>query len=147
MTSPRGGVSAARFTLTVSAVALGLTVAIIMLALDLAWPIALVSAAAVAVPLVVVARSLRQRESVAPRVDPFALKEPWRFYVREAQQAHARVAKSLQPLQPGPLRDRLTELSDRLGHGGREPLFPQWPGHRPLLAPAGLPGTLRGRIR
>ncbi|NNE72450.1 MAG: hypothetical protein HKN26_02195 [Acidimicrobiales bacterium] len=114
----RSGVSAARFTLSLTGIAAAVTVAIIMLAVGIAWPIAVVAALAVAVPLLIGARALRGRaDRLSPRIDPFALKEPWRFYVREAMQARSRVNESLTALPKGPLRDRLVELANRLGAG------------------------------
>ena len=66
---------------------------------------------------VAVAIPRRPREE---RIDPFALGEPWRRMVADAQQAHARFLHTVDQARPGPLRDRLLELGQRLDHGVRE---------------------------
>ena len=51
------------------------------------------------------------------RIDPFTLSEPWRFYVREAQQAQARYQQAVASAAPGPLRDRLSSIGTRIDDG------------------------------
>jgi hypothetical protein len=60
------------------------------------------------------------RQPTRERIDPFTLAEPWRNYVRDAVQAQARFRESISDLQEGPLRDRLTEIADRIEVGVRE---------------------------
>lgn len=52
--------------------------------------------------------------SDARRVDPFALQDPWRSFVRNAQQARRRFDEAVQGARPGPMRERLTEIGGRL---------------------------------
>lgn len=54
------------------------------------------------------------------RPDPFALSEPWRFYVREALQASARYQRAVSGARAGPLRERLEEIGRRVEEGVEE---------------------------
>jgi hypothetical protein len=72
----------------------------------LAW------AARVAISLAV-ARRVR---GLPPRIDPFALREPWRFFVRDALYARQRFADAVAGAHDGPLRDRLVEIETQLEH-------------------------------
>jgi hypothetical protein len=44
------------------------------------------------------------------RIDPFALREPWRFFVRDALSVRQRFADALADADGGPLRERLREI-------------------------------------
>lgn len=50
-------------------------------------------------------------------IDPFALREPWRFYVRDAKRAERDVAEILDTVSAGPVLDRLRSMHDRLDVG------------------------------
>lgn len=53
----------------------------------------------------------------APRragTDPRSLAEPWRGFMRGVLDARTRYDRALQSVKPGPLRDRLVELGNRL---------------------------------
>jgi hypothetical protein len=50
----------------------------------------------------------------AQHVDPFALQDPWRTFVRNAQQARRKFDEAVHNARGGPLRDRLTEIGGRL---------------------------------
>lgn len=54
------------------------------------------------------------------RIDPFTLSEPWRHYVQDALQAHARFREAVRGARPGPTQDRLREIDDRVDTGVRE---------------------------
>jgi hypothetical protein len=54
------------------------------------------------------------KDAKTARVDPFVLSEPWRSYVRSAQTAKLRFDRTVQGTRPGPIRDRLGELSGKL---------------------------------
>jgi hypothetical protein len=54
------------------------------------------------------------------RIDPFTLSEPWRHYVQDALQAHARFREAVRGARPGPTQDRLREIDDRVETGVRE---------------------------
>lgn len=60
------------------------------------------------------------RALIPERIDPFALREPWRHYVRDALQAQARFTEAIGRTRPGPLHDRLDELAERIDTGVRE---------------------------
>jgi len=47
-------------------------------------------------------------------VDPFALSEPWRQFVQSAQRSRKALADTLDGISPGPLRERLTGIAERL---------------------------------
>jgi len=67
---------------------------------------------------VFVSRRFARRIAGLPRrIDPFALREPWRFFVRDAIQARNRFADALQDASAGPLRDRLLEIGESLNRG------------------------------
>lgn len=54
------------------------------------------------------------RQQGGERIDPFALGEPWRQFVKQALQARTRFAASLRTMRPGPLQDHLGEIGSRL---------------------------------
>lgn len=54
------------------------------------------------------------------RIDPFTLGEPWRLRVRDALGARERYAAAVEGVAPGPLRDRLAEIGDRVEAGVQE---------------------------
>jgi hypothetical protein len=56
----------------------------------------------------------------ADRIDPFTLKAQWRKPVHEALQAQRRFNDAVRKADAGPLRDRLTDLGQRIDTGVRE---------------------------
>jgi len=54
------------------------------------------------------------------RIDPFTLKEPWRRYVQEALQARNRFDEAVGRTRPGPLRDHLSDIAERMRTGVEE---------------------------
>ena len=52
-----------------------------------------------------------------PDIDPFVLSMPWRSYVQGAQAAKLRFDRTVKGTAPGPIQDRLRELSTRLDAG------------------------------
>jgi hypothetical protein len=48
------------------------------------------------------------------RLDPFALSEPWRQFVQGAQRSKRQLTETVKAARPGPLRDRLQGIVDRL---------------------------------
>jgi hypothetical protein len=60
------------------------------------------------------------RNAAEPRVDAGRLKEPWRNFVREAQQAQQQFAQALSRAPKGPLHDRLATIADRIASGVHE---------------------------
>lgn len=59
---------------------------------------------------VAVAGSSRSTARRAERIDPFAVGEPWRVFVREALQAQARFRAVVDDVTGGPFRSRLDEI-------------------------------------
>ncbi|QYG91333.1 TerD family protein [Iamia sp. SCSIO 61187] len=54
------------------------------------------------------------------KIDPFALREPWRSFVRDAREAHETFQRLVERTPEGPLRDRLAEIGGRLEDGLHE---------------------------
>ena len=54
------------------------------------------------------------------KIDPFALKEPWRAFVRDALQARARFNEAVERTGSGPFHDRLSAIGERIGTGVEE---------------------------
>ena len=61
-------------------------------------------------------RIAKRVQSLERRIDPFALREPWRFFVRDALSARQRFADALADADGGPLRERLLEIEANLDH-------------------------------
>ena len=63
----------------------------------------------------------RRRRARRPEViDPYAVADPWRSFVRESLTAQSRFDQAVARSQPGPLRDRMTDVSARVHDGVRE---------------------------
>jgi hypothetical protein len=54
------------------------------------------------------------------RIDPFAIGEPWRHFVRDAVTARNRFDDALRSARPGPVRDRLTDIRRSVEAGVQE---------------------------
>ena len=65
-------------------------------------------------------RVAKRIEALPRRIDPFALREPWRFFVRDAISARNRFADAIDGAEAGPLRERLVEIGDALNQGVEE---------------------------
>ena len=81
-----------------------------------AWPVA---AAAGAVAWLARVALAVPRRPAGDRPDPFAVGEPWRTFVQDALQAQRRFGHTVNRMKAGPLRERLTELGQRIDHGVR----------------------------
>ena len=55
-----------------------------------------------------------------PRIDPFAVQEPWRRFVIEAQASRRRFDEAVRSMEKGPLRTRLEDIGSRLDDGLQE---------------------------
>lgn len=64
--------------------------------------------------------TLMPRGRRADRVDAMSLSDPWRGFVREALDAQRRYRKAVSGTSPGPLRDRLVEIGERIDAGVQE---------------------------
>jgi len=51
------------------------------------------------------------------KIDPFTLKDPWRKFVQEAQEAKSKYDDAVKRVEAGPLRDRLSEIGARMDAG------------------------------
>nr|MDQ3293639.1 hypothetical protein [Actinomycetota bacterium] len=56
----------------------------------------------------------------ADRIDPFTLNEPWRRAVQDALQAQNRFREAISDARPGPMRDRMDEIAERVAFGVNE---------------------------
>lgn len=54
------------------------------------------------------------------RIDPFTLTDPWRRFVQDALSAQRRYADTVERMQDGPLRERLTDIGRRIDDGVQE---------------------------
>lgn len=54
------------------------------------------------------------RAEEAPKIDPFAVREPWREAVLDAVRAKARFGEAVAKVPAGPLRDTLVSVGERL---------------------------------
>ena len=75
------------------------------------WLAAIVVGLLAWIARVVLASTIAKRvRGLERRIDPFALREPWRFFVRDALNARQRFADALASADDGPLRQRLDEI-------------------------------------
>lgn len=113
MLSHRG----ARALLSPVGLLVGIAVAVVLAVAGLpVWAAVLAGVALWALNVVRLAPRGRRRE----RIDPFTLQEPWRRFVQDALQARARFAHAVERIPPGPLRDRLGEIEQRVQTGVEE---------------------------
>lgn len=81
------------------------------------WAVAVLAGVLTWVARVLLATRIAKRvRGLDRRIDPFALREPWRFFVRDALTARQRLADALNRADGGPLRDRLHEIEVELDH-------------------------------
>jgi len=57
------------------------------------------------------------RSPKRPRIDAFAVGEPWRQYVQGARRAASKMHDTIQSTDEGPLKERLVTIGDNLDHG------------------------------
>jgi hypothetical protein len=63
----------------------------------------------------------RRRRAARPEpIDPYAVPDPWRDFVREAQGARTKFVEVVAQYRPGPLRQRLDEVAARVDDAVRE---------------------------
>jgi len=68
----------------------------------------------------VLTRMPRQPRGADAVIDPRRLRDPWRQHVRDALQAEQRFGAAVDTTAEGPLRDRLTEMAERVADAVRE---------------------------
>lgn len=76
--------------------------------------------AAVGLGIAVYAGSVALAMPRAPKmaaIDPFAVGEPWRHFVRDAQRARQQLEATVRDTPAGPLHDRLASIAERLDAG------------------------------
>jgi hypothetical protein len=69
---------------------------------------------------VLVRLGLRNLRTPEARIDPFAVREPWRAFVQNALQARSRFRNAIGSVAEGPLRDRLLSIGERFDRGAEE---------------------------
>ncbi len=62
-------------------------------------------------------RARRRRRKAARAIDPFTLTDPWRSFVASAKSAETRFSRIVESVEDGPLRDRLTDVDERIEQG------------------------------
>lgn len=105
------------FLAMISPITVGLVVGAGALARILtgSWAVAVLAGLVTWIVRVLVATRIAKRvRGLDRRIDPFALREPWRFFVRDALNARQRFAEALDEADGGPLRDRLHEIETNL---------------------------------
>jgi hypothetical protein len=80
-------------------------------------PIAVAAGIGVAAWAARVAFALPKRKPRADKVELRGLVHPWRTYVADAKDAAAHFDQAVRATRPGPLRDRLAEVSERMTEG------------------------------
>lgn len=111
------------FLAMISPITVGLVagaIALVLVAGGPWWSAPLVGVGVWSIRVLIASRVARRVKALPRRVDPFALREPWRFFVRDALQARKRFADATERLAPGPLRNRLLEISTRVDQGIEE---------------------------
>ena len=61
--------------------------------------------------------TLLPRRARGARIDPMSISDPWRGFVREALDAQRRYRRAVSSANPGPLRERLVEIGQRIDAG------------------------------
>lgn len=82
-------------------------------------PIAVAIAGGVAVYAATVVAAM-PKATVVTSIDPFTVGEPWRQFVQSAQRSRRRLLETISTVAPGPLRDRLQGIAEKLDQGIRE---------------------------
>ncbi len=60
------------------------------------------------------------RKETSPRIDPFAVQEPWRHSVIDALQAQVRFAQAVKSFRAGPLRDTIVGIGIQIDDAVRQ---------------------------
>jgi hypothetical protein len=60
------------------------------------------------------------RTDTEPEIDLHRLRDPWRWYVKEALESRARFRRAVASTSAGPIRDRLASIGERLDDGVAE---------------------------
>jgi hypothetical protein len=63
---------------------------------------------------------LLPRRARGERIDTMTIADPWRAYMNEALDAQRRYRKAVSAASPGPMRDRLVEIGERIDDGVTE---------------------------
>jgi hypothetical protein len=112
----RAGVSPSAVVAAGAGVAIGLAAGLPALATAAlaasCWGIRVAAAA--------VAARRRERAGRPKPVDPYAVPEPWRTFVRQSLSAQAKFGEAVAQCRPGPLQDRLQAVAGRVDEGVRE---------------------------
>src|SRR6187401_2679625 len=61
-----------------------------------------------------VAFSVPRNDNAGKDIDPLALKDPWRRFVRQALKSQHRYETAVQSAHAGPMRDRLYDIGSRI---------------------------------
>ena len=95
-------------------IAIGVGIAAAMLAAGVGVAGSVVAGLAIYGGLVLAAMP---RTPKRPRIDPFAVGEPWRQYVKGAQRAATKMRQIIADTAAGPLHDRLEGIAAKIDHG------------------------------
>lgn len=98
-------------------IAFVLSLLILALAFDVPWVWATVISLSLFIGSVLLATP---RSPARTNIDPFAVGEPWRQFVKGAQRSATRLRETIETTRAGPLQDRLVAVADKLDHGLEE---------------------------
>lgn len=93
---------------------LGVGVAAATIVAGLAWPVGIGIGAGVYAASVAAAMP---RGPQRPRIDPFAISEPWRQFVQGAQRSATRLHQTVDAAADGPLKERMQSIVSQVEHG------------------------------
>lgn len=95
-------------------VALVLVVALLHFGFGIAWVLAITVGVSIYVLSALVGMP---RSDARPKIDAFAVGEPWRQFVKGAQRSASRLSETVAATREGPLRDRMDAVATKLDHG------------------------------
>lgn len=95
-------------------IALALSVALLRFGFGAAWVWAILISVAMYLLSVLLGMP---RSADRPKIDAFAVGEPWRQFVKGAQRSASRLNDTVAATREGPLRDRMDAVATKLDHG------------------------------
>jgi hypothetical protein len=94
---------------------------VILIALDVAWPLALLAGIGGFAISQLISRRARVQGAVAKAtLDPFSVGEPWRQFVQGAQRSASKLHATVENTSEGPLKTRMESIVARLDSGLQE---------------------------
>lgn len=95
-------------------IALALSAALLRFGFGASWVLAILISVAMYLLSVLIGMP---RPADRPKIDAFAVGEPWRQFVKGAQRSASRLNDTIAATREGPLRDRMDAVATKLDHG------------------------------